>query len=46
VYDELKKLVLDENLRKKIGRESREFAEKNFSHIEIARQLEKIYRSL
>ncbi len=46
VYDELKKLVLDEDLRKKIGRESREFAEKNFSHIEIARKLEKIYRSL
>lgn len=42
IYDALKELVLDENLRKKKGRESRDFAERHFSPEINSKKLESL----
>ncbi|WP_456384913.1 glycosyltransferase family 4 protein [Desulfolithobacter sp.] len=44
--DALKRLILDTDLRQKMGHRGREMAEKSFSQEQVARQVKKIYKEL
>lgn len=46
LYENLKKLILDKDLRQKIGRKGREYVEKVYSLESVGSRLDKIYKSI